>query len=61
MRGTCGAIPLLGASKTIGYGPSIFTGDRMTDLTPYLPQLAVAWTAYFIASAAPGPAIIREK
>ena len=30
----------------------------MTDLTPYLPQLAVAWTAYFIATASPGPAII---
>ena len=30
----------------------------MTDLTPYLPQLAVAWTVYFIATASPGPAII---
>ncbi|MCJ8149712.1 LysE family translocator [Shinella sedimenti] len=30
----------------------------MTDLTPYLPQLAVAWTAYFIATASPGPAIL---
>ena len=30
----------------------------MTDLTPYLPQLAVAWTAYLIATASPGPAII---
>ena len=30
----------------------------MIDLTPYLPQLAVAWTAYFIATASPGPAII---
>lgn len=30
----------------------------MIDLTPYLPQLAVAWLAYFIATAAPGPAII---
>jgi threonine/homoserine/homoserine lactone efflux protein len=30
----------------------------MTDLAPYLPQLAVAWTAYVIATATPGPAII---
>lgn len=30
----------------------------MTGLTPYLPQLAVAWMAYFIATASPGPAII---
>jgi threonine/homoserine/homoserine lactone efflux protein len=28
------------------------------DLTPYLPQLAIAWTAYFIATASPGPAIL---
>lgn len=30
----------------------------MTDLAPYLPQLAIAWTAYLIATASPGPAII---
>ncbi|MFT4159520.1 LysE family translocator [Shinella sp.] len=30
----------------------------MTDLTPYLSQLAVAWTAYLIATASPGPAIV---
>lgn len=30
----------------------------MTDLLPFLPQLAIAWTAYFIATVSPGPAII---
>ena len=30
----------------------------MTDLAPYLPQLAIAWMAYFIATASPGPAIV---
>ncbi|MDX3927539.1 MAG: LysE family translocator [Shinella sp.] len=30
----------------------------MTDITPYLPQLAIAWTAYLIATASPGPAIL---
>ncbi|MCF3641177.1 LysE family translocator [Rhizobium sp. TRM95111] len=30
----------------------------MTDITPYLPQLIVAWTAYLIATASPGPAIL---
>lgn len=34
------------------------TRCAMTDLSPYLPQLAVAWTAYVIATATPGPAII---
>ncbi len=27
-------------------------------ISPYLPQLAVAWTAYFIAVASPGPAVM---
>nr|WP_244563668.1 hypothetical protein [Ensifer aridi] len=30
----------------------------MLDLTPYLPQLLVAWTAYIIAVASPGPAVL---
>lgn len=30
----------------------------MFDLTPYLPQLLIAWTAYLIATASPGPAIL---
>jgi threonine/homoserine/homoserine lactone efflux protein len=30
----------------------------MLDLTPYLPQLLVAWTAYVIAVASPGPAVL---
>lgn len=30
----------------------------MSDILPYLPQLTVAWTAYFIATASPGPAIL---
>jgi threonine/homoserine/homoserine lactone efflux protein len=30
----------------------------MADLTPYLPQLGLAWTAYFIATVSPGPAIL---
>lgn len=30
----------------------------MTDLVPFLPQLAIAWTAYFIATVSPGPAIL---
>ncbi|MDK1375942.1 MULTISPECIES: LysE family translocator [unclassified Sinorhizobium] len=30
----------------------------MLDLTPYLPQLLVAWTAYIIAVVSPGPAVL---
>lgn len=30
----------------------------MFDPTPYLPQLLVAWTAYLIATASPGPAVL---
>ncbi|CAN7496601.1 hypothetical protein LJR257_003259 [Ensifer adhaerens] len=30
----------------------------MFDLSPYLSQLAVAWTAYMIATASPGPAVL---
>ncbi|AFL54217.1 threonine/homoserine/homoserine lactone efflux protein [Sinorhizobium fredii] len=30
----------------------------MLELTPYLPQLLVAWTAYVIATASPGPAVL---
>ncbi|MDK1491011.1 LysE family translocator [Sinorhizobium sp. 7-81] len=30
----------------------------MLDLTPYLPQLLVAWTAYTIAVVSPGPAVL---
>ena len=30
----------------------------MSDILPYLPQLAVGWTAYLIATASPGPAIL---
>lgn len=30
----------------------------MPTITPYLPQLLVAWTAYIIAAASPGPAIV---
>lgn len=30
----------------------------MLDLTPYLPQLLVAWTAYVIAIVSPGPAVL---
>ncbi len=30
----------------------------MSSITPYLPQLAMAWAAYFIAVASPGPAIM---
>lgn len=44
--------------KSVGLWSANIRGCSMTDLTPYLPQLAVAWTAYFIATAAPGPAII---
>lgn len=30
----------------------------MKEILPYLPQLAVGWTAYLIATASPGPAIL---
>lgn len=30
----------------------------MLDLTPFLPQLLVAWTAYIIAVVSPGPAVL---
>ncbi len=30
----------------------------MFDPTPYLPQLLIAWTAYLIGTASPGPAIL---
>lgn len=30
----------------------------MNDILPYLPQLTVGWTAYLIATASPGPAIL---
>ncbi len=30
----------------------------MSELAPYLPQLLVAWGAYIIATASPGPAIV---
>ena len=30
----------------------------MHDILPYLPQLTVGWTAYLIATASPGPAIL---
>ncbi|OJF96108.1 LysE family translocator [Pararhizobium antarcticum] len=30
----------------------------MTDPTPYLPHLMIAWTAYLIATASPGPAVL---
>ncbi|MCA1441848.1 LysE family translocator [Ensifer sp. IC4062] len=30
----------------------------MLDLTPYLPQLLVAWTAYIVAVVSPGPAVL---
>lgn len=30
----------------------------MQEILPYLPQLAVGWTAYLIATASPGPAIL---
>ena len=30
----------------------------MSDILPYLPQLVVGWTAYLIATASPGPAIL---
>ncbi|QRM53489.1 LysE family translocator [Sinorhizobium sp. BG8] len=30
----------------------------MTEILPFMPQLTVAWTAYLIATASPGPAIM---